>query len=122
MRSVTHVDEGARAIKGERSEPLLGQSFFGVGALVGLSHRVEPRERFGERQLFALEHLRGRDDPAHALFELGKIGVGDWAAQKKIVIEAIFDGRTEPQLGVGSQLQDGLREHVRQAVSDLVKR
>ena len=95
-RSIAHVDEGARAVKGERREPLLGPELFGVRLAYGLPSIASSRASASVSGSSSRSNIcPERDDPAHTFFELGKIGIGKRTAQKKVVIEAVFDGRTE---------------------------
>ena len=69
VRPVAHVEEGAVRVEGEPVEALLLEELHRVLALVGLAHLLEPGQRFGPRQLFALERLPLLDDLLHPLLD-----------------------------------------------------
>ena len=60
----------------------------------------------------AREALVGLDDVLHALLEGAEVLRGERTLHVEVVVEAVPDGRTDAQLGLGEQLLHRLREHV----------
>ncbi len=81
-----------------------------------LVDRLLSRHRlFDERAVF----LR---DPSHARLDGPEIGLRDRLAEGKVVIEAVFDRRPDPVLGVGIELHHRRSKEVRGRVSKDVER
>src|SRR5581483_3401255 len=81
--------------------------------LIRLVALAEERLRLLGVELAPLEWELRRDDLAHALLDCCQIFRLQWPRQLEVVVEAIFDGRADPQPCAGEALQDGLRHHVR---------
>ena len=66
----------------------------------------------------AAERLRGLDDPLHALLDLLEILRGERILDVEVVVEAVFDGRSDRHLRRRIQLFNGLSHQVRSRVAD----
>ena len=54
---------------------------------------------------------------AHLRLDLLEVRGRQRAGQVEVVVEAVLDGRTDAELGVGEELEDGRGHHVRRAVA-----
>ena len=64
----------------------------------------------------------GRNVLPHPLFDPGQILVGQGLGRFNIVIEAVFNGRPDPQPAGRKQLQHGLGQHMGAGVAQAVQR
>ena len=71
---------------------------------------------------FLGERLVARDDLAHLFFDRGEIFRRERFVAEEIVIEAVFDHRTDRHLGARPQRLHGLRQHMRRVMPDQLQR
>ena len=76
---------------------------------------------FGETGLFfghlAVEGEIARLDLLHPFFNLFEIVGRKFRRAVEVVVEAVFSGRTDAELGLGKQFEDGSGEQVRSGVA-----
>src|SRR5439155_21720561 len=87
--------------------------------LVTLAKEVE---RLGHRHLPMFEGHVAFGHRPHALLDAREILVGERSREIEVVVEAVRDGRTEPELRVGKELQDRTGHDVRGRVPERVER
>ena len=72
--------------------------------------------------LEALERVVGLHLGLHLSLDGLEVGRGQWSRQVEVVVEAVADGGTDAQLGVGEQLKHGRRHDVRGRMPHRVER
>ena len=88
-----------------------------ISTLNGWSRRHEGGAGRLGGLLAELEGVVGGDRRAHALLDDREVLGGQRAREQEVVVEAVGDDRTDPELRAGEQVQDGLGQHVRGAVA-----
>ena len=73
------------------------------------------------RQNFLLEVVIPGDDLSHTLFECGQVILRDGFGQFEIIVETVFNGRTDRVLSLRELFEDGLRHDMRCRVADFIE-
>ncbi len=119
VRPLAHVGEGSVRVKAEGLA--LGDQLLGVRDLEGLTHAVQLLKGLILGQFLPRENLFCLEDAPHAFFEIRKVGLGKRLVQEEIVVEARSDGRAETQLGVWTNLEHGLGQHMGEGMPEFIK-
>src|SRR4051794_20110379 len=80
------------------------------------------RARFVEWDLLPNERMVGRDALGHAGLDPLEVGRGQWSRDLKVVVEAVADRRSDPELRAREQVEDGLGHYVRRRVPHRIQR
>ena len=78
-------------------------------------------ERLLPAPLLAPEWLGSGDDLPHLLLDAWQVLVAQSDRRIDVVVEAVFDDRSDTQLAAGVQLLDGFGEHVRRRMAHHVQ-
>ncbi len=81
----------------------------------------EERTALSEWQLTADEWMVRGDALGHPALDRGEIGRGQRPRQLEVVVEAVGDGRPDPELRAREQVENGLGHHVRGRVPHRVE-
>ncbi len=90
--------------------------------LVVLMPLAEQPEGVGDVQLIALEGQVLPDHRPHPLFDPGEVIRLQRSREIEVVVEAVGDGRPEPELRVGEQLEHGAGHDMRGGMAQRVQR
>ena len=120
MRAAAEVGEAAVLVERDRVA--------GLGELLDEVdlHEVALRGVLGQplvaRFLHAHERLVARDDLRHARLDCGQVGFGERSLAVDVVEEAVVGGGPMAELGLGKQLQNRGRHHMRGGVAQHLQR
>ena len=118
MRSDAEIDEIALAIETDRLAPGdLGDPL----RLVALADALEEGDRRVALPDLAGDRLVAPDDVAHPRLDLLEVLGRERRGASEIVIESVFGGRAEGDLGFGIELLDRLGHHMRRVVAQDVE-
>jgi hypothetical protein len=117
MRPTAQVDEAAVLVDRDPAVAHLFIELLDLVDLVRLAPRPEELERLGDRHVAVLEWDILLRDLAHLRLDLLEVLGDQLPRQVEVVVKAVGDGRSEPELCVGDQLEDGAGHDVRGRVT-----
>ena len=120
MRPAAQVGEGPVTVERDHRAVFLGQvaDDLDLQPLVG---RFQLGQRGVAILLVALEWQVRGDLGSHLLLDRLQVGRGQRARQVEVVVEAVLDGRTDPQPCVGKQFEHGRRHDVRRRMAHRIQ-
>ena len=118
VRPAAQVDEVTVAIEADH---LAGRQLADDLRLVRLPRRGLAGHRLVASELAPLERQVGGHLRTHALLDRLQVGRRQGARQVEVVVEAVADGRTDPQLGLRKELEDGRRHDMRRRMAHRVE-
>ena len=118
VRPPAQVDPVALLVQGDGLGSRQVADQFGLELLAA---RLEELDRLVALPDLAFELGVAIDDPAHLLFDGGEVVGREGLVAIEVVIEAVFDGRADGDLGSGEQGLDRLGQDVGRVVADGVE-